>query len=342
MNGMGKLFATIGGLAPPIVLLAAGIALSGCERRDVGSIATDPGPVVARVNGRPLYRVDLDAYLPTEETGVLTAEERKTYFDRWVATQLLYEEASRNGMGLSEEIDRKIEQYRKDLVADHLVEQVLKAQAVVSRDEVMAYYRAHQAEFNLEFRVSHILCNTPEEAEEALEMLKTRPFSWVARKTSVDRHTGAGGDLGYLSKGNMLPEFESVVFKMRVGEVSDVIESEFGYHILKLIDVRTMSNEPSFETVAPEISRQLLLEKRVAVYDSLITALVARANIEVVDPGLQYAIEASDSIRAARGPEVPVPATSFTRALPEPDDERGRVAAQDTSAMDSPQGDLDE
>jgi peptidyl-prolyl cis-trans isomerase C len=341
MNGLGKLAVTIGGLAPPIVLVVAGLAVSGCERRDVGSIATDPGPVVARVNGRPLYRVDLDAYLPTEETGAITAEERKTYFDRWVATQLLYEEAARNGVGLSEEIDRKIEQYRKDLVADYLVEDVLKTRAVVSREEVMAYYRAHRDEFNLEFRVSHILTSTLEDAEEALEMLKTRPFSWVARKMSVDRHTGAGGDLGYLSKGNMLPEFEAVVFKMQVGEVSDVIESEFGYHILKLIDVRTMSSEPSFETVAPEISRQLLIEKRVAVYDSLITALVARANIEVVDPGLQYAIAEADSIRAARGTETPVPVAGFIRAVPEPGGERGTATA-DTSTAGEPQGDVDE
>jgi|GEM_PF-508662 len=342
MNGLVRWFGSIGGLAPPIVLVVAGLVVTGCERREVGSIATDPGPVVARVNGRPLYRVDLDAYLPTEETGALTADERKTYFDRWVATQLLYEEASRNGMGLSEEIDRKIEQYRKDLVADHLVEQVLKTRAVVSRDEVMAYYRAHQDEFTLEFRVSHILTNTLEDAEEALEMVRTRPFSWVARKMSVDRHTGAGGDLGYLSKGNMLPEFESVVFKMRVGEVSDVIESEFGYHIIKLIDVRTMSNEPSFETVAPEISRQLLLEKRVAVYDSLIAALVAQANIEVVDPGLQYAIEAADSMREAQTPEAPPPVAGFTRAVPEPDEDRRRAAPPDTSNADDPQGVLDE
>ena len=318
------------------------LAATGCERRDVGSPARDPGPVVARINGQPLYRIDLDAYLPTEETGALTADERKTYFDRWVATQLLYEEAARNGMGVSAEIDRKIQQYKKDLVADNLVEDVLKTYAVVSRDEVMAYYRAHQDEFNLEVRVSHILTNTFEDAEESLAMLETRPFSWVARKMSVDRHTGAGGDLGYLSKGNMLPEFESVVFKMRVGEVSDVIESEFGYHILKLTDIRTMASEPSFETVAPEISRKLLLEKRVAVYDSLIAALVSQARIDVIDPGLQYAIEVSDSIRAARVAAAAAPVSGFSRAVPEPEDRRRAAARPDTTVDEGPEGDLDE
>jgi parvulin-like peptidyl-prolyl isomerase len=258
-----------------------------------------------------------------------------------VATQLLYEEAARSGLGMSDEIDRKIEQYKKDLVADRLVEEVLKTRAMVTRDEVMAYYRAHKDEFNLEVRVSHILTNTLEDADKALEMLETRPFSWVARKMSVDRHTGAGGDLGYLSKGNMLPEFESVVFKMRVGEVSDVIESEFGYHILKLTDVRTTASEPPFEAVAPDISRQLLLQKRVAVYDSLIAALVARARITVLDPGLQYAIEVSDSIHSVQPAVASSPSGGFVRAVPEPD-ERRSIARADTAADGAADGDTDE
>jgi len=326
---------------PPIALLAAGLAASGCERRDVGGLERDPGPVVARINGQPVYQIDLDAYLPTEETGALTAEERKTYFDRWVATQLLYEDAARNGMGVSEEIDRKIEQYKKDLVADRMVEDILKTRAVVTRDEVLAYYRSHRDEYKMELRVSHILTNTIEDAEEAREMLKSRPFSWVARKMSVDRHTGAGGDLGYLSKGNMLPEFESVVFNMRVGEVSDIIESEFGYHILKLNDVRTMANEPSFEALAPEISRELLIRKRMAVYDSLIAELVSRASIEILDPELRYAIDMADSIRAFR-PVPPLAVTpGFTQAVPEPEDRRS-AAEPDTSEEEGPGGDLDD
>jgi peptidyl-prolyl cis-trans isomerase C len=302
--------------------LAAALALSAigaaCERRPVGRSGEDPGPVVARVNGQPLYRRDLDAYLPEEAYAGITSEENKTYFDRWVTTQLLYEEALRSGLDVSRDIDWKLEQYRKDMVADQLVQDVLRRQAIVSRDEVMAYYRAHKDEFNLEVRVSHILTNTIEDAEQAQEMLKTRPFSWVARQISVDKHTGAGGDLGYLSKGNMLPEFEDVVFKMRVGEVSDIIESEFGYHIVKLTDVRASLNELPFESVAPEISRQLLLTKRAAVYDSLISTLVARANVEVLDPQMRYAIEMAESLKAAEKAAAAREQREFGRAVPEP------------------------
>jgi parvulin-like peptidyl-prolyl isomerase len=202
-------------------------------------------------------------------------------------------------------------------VADRLLQEILNQRAVVSREEVMAYYRAHQDEFDLEVRVSHILTENRAEAEQALEMLKTRPFSWVARKMSVDKHTGAGGDLGYLSKGNMPVEFEKVVFRMRVGEVSDIIESEFGYHILKLTDIRAGLNELPFESVTQEISRELLLRKRAAVYDSLLTALRAGAKIDVVDPDLQYALELADSLAAARKAETAGVPGGF-EAIPEP------------------------
>jgi peptidyl-prolyl cis-trans isomerase C len=300
-----------------LAVLALALALA-CERREVGRPGVDPGPVVARINGQPLYRADLSAYLPEDEFSISTSEERRTYFDRWVVTQLLYEEAARSGMGVSDEIARKLEQYKKDLVADRLIQEVLDQRAIVTRDEVMRYYREHGHEYNLELRVSHILTNTIEEAQQAREMLQTRPFSWVARKMSVDKHTGAGGDLGYLSKGNMLPEFESVVFQMHPGEVSDIVESEFGYHIIKLTDVRRSLNELPFETVAPEISRVLLLKKREAVYDSLVAALVTGADIEVVDPDLKFAIERAESLETAAREAEARAARGFAKALPEP------------------------
>jgi peptidyl-prolyl cis-trans isomerase C len=325
----------IGGVAPPIAFL--GLLLLGvtaCERRPVGRMGEkNPGPVMARVNGNVLYQRDLEAYLPESDRSEITAEDRSASFRRWLATQLLYEEAQRSGFEMSRDIEWKLDQYRRDLIADRLLQDVLNQRAVVTGEEVMAYYRAHQDEFNLEVRVSHILTENREDAEKALEMLKTRPFSWVARQVSVDKHTGAGGDLGYLSKGNMPSEFEKVVFKMRVGEVSEIIESEFGYHILKLTDVHAGLNELPYESVAQEISRELLLRKRAAVYDSLFTALRSQARIEVVDPDLQYALELADSMDAARKNEATT--TGRFSAVPEP---VIKPVVPDTATVDSVAG----
>lgn len=273
----------IGGVLPPILLASV---LTGCERRPVGSKRSDADPAVARVNDNLLHRHEFASMLPEDYQMTLTLEERRAYLDRWIATELLYEEAVKEKVGPSDEIQARLEQYKKDLVADLLVQQVLKQKAVVSQAEVRAYYDAHINEYTREYRVSHILTNTREDAEKVRELLKTRPFDWVERRYSIDKHTGPGGDLGFLSKGNMIPAFEAVVFKMQVGEVSDIIESEFGYHIIKLTDERESRGKLEFEDAAAEISRTLLLEKRAAVYDSLITALRKRADIDILDPEL--------------------------------------------------------
>jgi peptidyl-prolyl cis-trans isomerase C len=329
-TGLPSRVAAIGGFAPPVALwgavVLAMLLAASCERRPVGHAGAGSGTVVARVDGEPLYREDFDAYLPEETPSGITSEESKTYFDRWLSTQLLYDAAKRSGLDMSRDLEWKLEQYRKDLVADRFVEDMLKQRAIVTPGEVLAYYQAHKNEYNLEFRVSHILTNTMEDAEAAREMLKTKPFSWVARKYSVDKHTGAGGDLGYLSKGNMLPEFEKVVFHMHVGEVSDIIESEFGYHIIQLTDIRPALNELPFESVAPEISRELLLKKRAAVYDSLLTALRKDANIEILDPDLRYAIELAESLKAGEKPGTARTPDEFTKAVPEPEGPRGAAA----------------
>lgn len=279
-------YALVGGILPPILLMTA----PGCERREVGRQA-DTGPPVASVNGKVLLNKEFETFLPEAYRGTLTLSERKEYLDRWITTELLYEAAMRSGIGVTPEIESRLEQFKKDLVADRLVQKVIREQAVVTEAEVRRYYEEHEDEYTRELRVSHILVNTLEDAAEVKELLKTRTFAWVARRHSIDKHTGVGGDLGFLSKGNMIPEFEKVVFDMKIGEVSDVIESELGYHFVKVTDAREARNKLSYEDVAEDISGLLMLEKRASAYDSLITTLTRDADIEILDPELKMAAQ---------------------------------------------------
>jgi parvulin-like peptidyl-prolyl isomerase len=108
----------------------------------------------------------------------------------------------------------------------------------------------------------------------------------------VDKHADVGGDLGYLSRGNMIPEFEDVIFDMEVGEVSDVIPSEFGYHIIKVTDIRDTQIPLEESDVAEEISNILTLRKRQAVYDSLVTALKSKTKVEYTDAAAAFGLGA--------------------------------------------------
>lgn len=261
----------------PIIVLAS---VPACERRDLGS-REDPSPILVSVDGARLTKAEFDLYLPEDYQDILTSEELEEYLDRWITTQLLYNEARRLGVDTSKEIESRLEQYRKDLVADQLVQQVIDEKATVSEDEVRAYYDEHAYEYQTEFRVSHILVDTIEDAEKVKAKIGQNSFTYLARRYSIDKHSGAGGDLGYLSKGNMIAEFESVVFNMKTGDVSDIIATEFGYHILTVTDIREARFPLDFEEAKGEIANDLLLEKRAAVYDSLVAGLHASAQIEL-------------------------------------------------------------
>ena len=274
--------------------LLALILLTACERRDFEQ-DRDTTPVVAQVEGSLLTKREFDNFLPEDYENVLTQQEVRDYLDRWITTELLYKEAMRTGRGVPDDLETRIERYRKELVADQLVQQIIRDRAFVSDAEVMAYYEAHETEYTKEYRVSHILVNTREDAEDIRNQLGKRSFTYLARRYSIDKHSGSGGDLGYLSKGNMIPEFEDVVFGMAVGDVSEIIESEFGYHLVTVTDVRDARYTLAFEDIRSEIANMLALARRDAVYDSLIAALRSGANVQIMDSALEFLPDEPDT-----------------------------------------------
>lgn len=239
--------------------------------------------MLVRVDGEPLTEREFTQVLPLDYQNALTSDEMEQYLDRWVVTQLLYDEGMRSGLVNKTDIETRLEQYRKDLVADQLVQQVIRDRAVVTEDEVFEYYKAHERDYITEFRVSHILVNTLEDAEKVKAQIGQRSFTYLARKYSIDKHSGAGGDLGYLTKGGMILEFEDVVFDMELGEVSEIIESEFGYHIIKIVDIREARFKMLFDDAKGEIASKLMLKKRETVYDSLVASLREKADIRIMD-----------------------------------------------------------
>ncbi|MEJ2722112.1 MAG: hypothetical protein P8181_13385, partial [bacterium] len=111
----------------PIVLLAG---IVGCERRSLDAQKED-SPAVVKVNGKTLTMREFELLLPEEYHDVLTADERRDYLDRWITTQLLYEAALQSGLASSPDIDVRLENYKKDLVADRLIQKVIQERAVV-------------------------------------------------------------------------------------------------------------------------------------------------------------------------------------------------------------------
>ncbi|MBA3696982.1 MAG: SurA N-terminal domain-containing protein [Methylotenera sp.] len=151
----------------------------------------------------------------------------------------------------------------------------------VEDDEIKKYYDENAAKFqgNEQRRASHILIGfgvnaTPEQkqqaktkAQEVLAILKKNPkrFEELAVKDSQDPGSASkGGDLGSFGRGAMVKPFEEEVFKMKVNQISDIVESEFGYHIIKLTEANGDSSD--FNSLKPKIKAELLYQKAQAAF----------------------------------------------------------------------------
>lgn len=143
-----------------------------------------------------------------------------------------------------------------------------------------------------EFRASHLLVATEEEANAAKAQLDAgEPFAEVAAAVSTDVTSANGGDLGWFGEGMMVDEFEAAVMALEVGGVSDPFETQFGWHIVTLVEERVQP-VPTFEEVAPQLRGELQEAAVIAYLDELTAAAtIERPEDGAFDPSIINQIE---------------------------------------------------
>jgi peptidyl-prolyl cis-trans isomerase D len=144
----------------------------------------------------------------------------------------------------------------------------------IGEDEIEFYYNTHIDEFEHpeSIRARHILFDDEDIAKDVLEKLKNgADFSELAKEYSKGPTKDTGGDLGYFERGKMVPEFEDIAFALEVGEISEIVKTQFGYHIIKLEDRKEPYTE-KFDEVKEKIKSKLLEEsaKNKAYEDALL------------------------------------------------------------------------
>ncbi len=238
---------------------------------------------IVRVGDAVLTGGDLNRLVPEDEQIPLTFEERREFVRRWVDTEVLRQEALRRGLKADPYVEARLRELEQQFLADYLVYAELRKRTEVSEEEVEGYYAAHEREYMNEYRVSQILVGTPEDAAQVIELLKTKSWAWVANRYSIDAGAKRGGDLGYLTKGNMIPELEAIVFDMKPNDVTGVVKSDFGYHVFRLDDMREALVSVGLDDVREQIMNTLMLEKRKRAYRELLDSLKAKADIAYKD-----------------------------------------------------------
>jgi hypothetical protein len=149
------------------------------------------------------------------------------------------QEAEKRKLGEQAEVAEQVANLRRELMIRALVQEEIAGKVKVEDKDVQEYYAAHPDEFSGDtVRLRHILVQTEGEAKEIQARLaKNESFEELAKKLSRDTNSAPkGGDLGYLGREQMLPDFARAAFALKANEVSDVVKTPFGFHLIRLVD----------------------------------------------------------------------------------------------------------
>jgi parvulin-like peptidyl-prolyl isomerase len=212
------------------------------------------------------------------------ASGKESFLNELIKRELLYKEALKKGLDKDPEYVKKLEDFKKITLVGLLLQKEIEGKVKVSDQEVKDYYEKNKGKFApvTQIRASHILVKTEEEAKQIEEKLKKgEDFAQLAKKYSIDTATAKnGGDLGYFSKGQMVPEFESAAMSLKPGQISEPVKTKFGYHIIKVTD-KKMGQTVDFDKVKNLISQNLMAEKQKEVFDSYVEGLKKSFKVEI-------------------------------------------------------------
>src|SRR5712672_2435624 len=272
--------------------------------------AEDANPVLAKVNGAEIRQSDVA--LAEEELGPSLAQmdpstKKENVLAFLIDMKIVAKAAEDKKIENSEEFKKRLAFTRNRLLMDSLLASEGKA---ATTDEAMkkVYEDASkQITGEQEVHARHILVETEDEAKAvAAELKKGADFAELAKKKSKDPGASDGGDLGFFTKDQMVPEFSNVAFALEPGKISDPVKSQFGWHIIKVEEKRNRK-APEFEQVKGQIETYVT-RKAQADY---VAKLRETAKVERMDKPEETAkSDTKPDVKTDAKPEAAKPADS--------------------------------
>lgn len=212
----------------------------------------------------------------------------RDFLENYVITrEVLYQEAKKRGFDKNKEILQKVEDFKRAMIIDGLIEEVLKGKGEPTEGEIQQYYKENMALFTepLEVKIRHIVVNSEPVLKEVLMRLsKGENFEKLAATFNIDRTREDGGNLGYLRRGQLAPSFasfEEAAFSLKnKGDISEVVRTPYGFHILRLEEMRGTTQRP-FEQVKERIRLFLQAKKRQEAYLNYVREVKSKAKIMI-------------------------------------------------------------
>ena len=215
--------------------------------------------------------------------------DKSMVLDQMISEKLLIQEAKNMGLEEDNDVLEQIKKMAEQILVQVLIEREILDKIKVNDEEVLEYYEQNKDSFTEKEQVYlyNILLETEEEAQDVLEQLKAGgDFSEIAIEKSAGPSATQGGDLGYLSRGTIIPEIEEVVFALELEELSEVIKTDFGFHILKITEKKPETVK-TLEEVKEDIIQTLLPDKQKEAFENLLEELKGKSEIEINEEALQ-------------------------------------------------------
>jgi peptidyl-prolyl cis-trans isomerase C len=244
--------------------------------------AQDANPVLAKVNGQEIRQSDVA--IAEEELGPSLAQmdpatKKDNVLSFLIDMKIVAKAAEDKKIADRDDFKSKLAFARNRLLMDNLLAVEGKEATTDANMKKVYEDAAKQISGEQEVHARHILVESEDEAKKVIEDLKKgADFAELAKKTSKDPGAADGGDLGFFTKDQMVPEFSAVAFTLEPGKISDSVKSQFGWHVIKVEEKRNRK-APDFEQVKPQIE-QYVVRKAQADY---VTKLREAAKIERLD-----------------------------------------------------------
>ncbi len=219
-----------------------------------------PDALLATVDGEEIRLSDVDGFIATLPAQLQQIPREQLFplaVQEIINTILLVQQARADGLESDDGFKRRLRIATDELLRDAFLEKI--GDSVLTEQAVAAYYQENIVSQGgeVEVRARHILVETREEAEEIyVELEEGADFATLARERSTGLSAPAGGDLGFYPRENLVAPFADVAWSMEVGEISEPVETQFGWHVI-MVEDRRETAPPPLEAVADEIRQQL-------------------------------------------------------------------------------------
>ena len=239
--------------------------------------------VLAKVNGSEIHESDLK--LAEEELGpslppqMDAATKRENILNYLIDMRIVAKAAETRKLGDSDDFKRRMAFVRERLLMETLL--TAEGKAGITDEALHKVYdeASKQIGGDEEVHARHILLETEDEAKQVVEELKKgADFAELAKKKSKDPGASDGGDLGFFTKDQMVPEFSAAAFALEPGKISDPVKSQFGWHVIKVEEKRARK-PPSFDQVKPQLESYVTRKAQADV----VGKLRAEAKVERMD-----------------------------------------------------------